>query len=322
MPTVTGKYDVMVIGGTSMDTIIHLDQLPEPVPQTLWARYYWLAVGSTGAGKALNLAALGRTTILHSALGRDDEANRIKEALHVAGVSLMVAESSEPTEQHVNLMTAAGERLSIFVRPPPTPQALDWSLIADRAADCRLLVVNIIEYVGQGLRSLQQAKVPLWTDLHDYDGKNPYHQPFINAADVIFLSSEKLPQYREWMEQQLSSGKSCLVCTHGKDGASLLGRETGWIEQPAFGSVDVVDTNGAGDAFFSGFAAAYLEGRNAQECLQLGSAVAAFCIASRQLAAPDAGTYLRTLLTAEDIQSAFNQQFKAWQVMSSADSRH
>ena len=68
---------IVIIGGASLDTIIQLDALPTPTPQTLWPKSSYRSVGSTGAGKALNLAALGRSVVLHSLLGQDTRWTRI-----------------------------------------------------------------------------------------------------------------------------------------------------------------------------------------------------------------------------------------------------
>lgn len=47
---------ILIIGGVSIDTIIQLDALPEPVPQTIWPNESYSSLGSTGTGKALNPA--------------------------------------------------------------------------------------------------------------------------------------------------------------------------------------------------------------------------------------------------------------------------
>ncbi|MBP54127.1 MAG: carbohydrate kinase family protein, partial [Marinobacter sp.] len=113
----------------------------------------------------------------------------------------------------------------------------------------------------------------------------PHHQPFIDAATVVFLSSDNLPDYRSFMETMIDDGKELVVCTHGSEGATLLSREGGWVAQPAFPVDRVRDTNGAGDAFFSGFLCGYLGGEDLRTCLQLGAACGALCVTSRSLAA-------------------------------------
>ena len=49
------------------------------------------------------------------------------------------------------------------------------------------------------LAQAREAGVPLWCDLHDYDGTNPFHQDFVEAADVLFLNEDGMPDPLPWM---------------------------------------------------------------------------------------------------------------------------
>ncbi|OZB19169.1 MAG: hypothetical protein B7X58_02835, partial [Marinobacter sp. 34-60-7] len=217
-------HTVLVLGGASLDTIVHLDSLPAPVPQTIWPKRAYRTLGSTGAGKALNLAALGHEVVLHTLLGDDPEAEAIRQQLAHPRIRLLVETTDAATEQHVNLMTEQGERISLFVQPPAAPESVDWRPVEAALANAQVLVANILSYVKPALPMLKATGKPLWTDLHDYDGQNPYHQPFIDAADVVFLSSDNLPDYRHTLWALIEQGKAFVVCTHGKDGATLLTR--------------------------------------------------------------------------------------------------
>lgn len=278
---------ILVIGGASWDTIVHLPTLPEPRPQTLWPEASYRALGSTGAGKSLNLATLGHRVLFHTLLGKDPEAGLIRAALAHPGVDLLVTETAEPTEQHVNLMAADGSRLSLFVQPPAQPASLDWAPVETRARHCRLAVVNILGYARSALPWLQGLGLPIWTDLHDYDGVNAHHQPFIDAAEVIFLSSDNLPDCRQTMAELIRRNTALVVCTHGAEGASLLTAAGDWLTQPAVPATQVLDTNGAGDAFFSGFLHRYLHGATLADCLRAGAVSGARCVASRSLVGTD-----------------------------------
>ena len=81
-----------------------------------------------------------------------------------------------------------------------------------------------------------------WTDLHDYDGESVFHQPFLHAADVVFMSKDAVGDPRALMTRLRADGKRLVVCTLGSDEAVALN----------------VDTNGAGDAFLVGSLAATL----------------------------------------------------------------
>jgi len=62
---------VLVIGGTTFDSIIYLKSLPDPKPQTIHYAPFNETLGSTGSGKALNLTKLKVNTTLHSIIGDD-----------------------------------------------------------------------------------------------------------------------------------------------------------------------------------------------------------------------------------------------------------
>lgn len=278
---------ILIIGGASWDTIIHLPTLPTPTPQTIWPNASYRTLGSTGAGKSLNLAALGHQVMFHTLLGQDDEARQVQDALAHSGLQLLVTETATPTEQHVNLMSADGKRISLFVQPPADPSSFDWTPVQQLAIDCQLAVVNILSYTRSALPWLQAMNLPIWTDLHDYDGANPHHQPFIDAASVVFLSSDNLPDYRQTMARLVHQGKELVVCTHGAEGATLLTATGEWLEQAAAPVNEVLDTNGAGDAFFSGFLHRYIKGAALQDCLQAAAICGALCVASHSLVSSD-----------------------------------
>lgn len=281
------QKSVLIIGGASVDTIIHLDRLPSPQAQTIWPRESYRAVGSTGAGKALNLAALDIDVNLHTLLGRDHEGQWVRDALTQPHLTLLTEETDAPTEQHVNLMDPMGQRISLFTQPPVEPVSMDWHPVKQAMTTSRLAVINILGYARPAIGIARDQGIPIWTDLHDYDGRNPHHQPFLDAAEVVFLSSDNLPDYRNFMEDQIRRGKRRVVCTHGRHGASLLNDSGAWLEQPALDVTSVRDTNGAGDAFFSGFLFGTLQGFGDRDCLRLGAACGALCVAARSLAAPD-----------------------------------
>ncbi|MBN1319086.1 MAG: hypothetical protein JXA42_26620 [Anaerolineales bacterium] len=66
------RYKVLVLGGVSYNMMVYLIQFPEPRSQTLPARGYHETIGSTGAGKALNLHRLGMDVTLYGLVGCDN----------------------------------------------------------------------------------------------------------------------------------------------------------------------------------------------------------------------------------------------------------
>ncbi|MDO7874776.1 carbohydrate kinase family protein [Hymenobacter sp. ASUV-10] len=261
----------LILGGTTYDHIVSLPQLPAPHPQTIHTAPFHEGTGSTGAGKALTMQQLGLPTLLYSAVGDDWHGRQIVADLTAQGVPGRYLTDPAGTERHVNIMDAQGQRISMFVTQSSAQVAFEAAELAGlvRASGC--VVLNIIDYCHQFIPLLRDYPHPIWTDLHDYDGRNPYHQPFIDAADHIHLSSDNLPDFRPVMEQLRAAGKQLVVCTHGAVGATLLTADGQWLEQAAVPAPAIVDSNGAGDSFFAGFLYGFRRHKPARKCLQYGA---------------------------------------------------
>jgi sugar/nucleoside kinase (ribokinase family) len=212
---------VLILGGTSFDHIVHLPQLPGPEPRTIHQAGFHEETGSTGAGKALNLQRLGVPLFLYSTVGNDAWGQKIRQHLEAAGVPFCFDIDPAGTERHVNLMDANGQRISIFVTQSSENISFNKGLLEEQLAGADLIVLNILSYCRHLIPLVKAAGKPVWTDLHDYDGRNPYHQDFIDAADYIHLSSDLLPDYRPLMEKWLQEQPATVCMRYGAITAAL-----------------------------------------------------------------------------------------------------
>lgn len=272
----------LVLGGASWNRMVFLDEFPEPRPQTIFARRSHETVGSSGAGKALNLRRLGWDTTLWAVVGDDDAGDAIADRMLGHGITFERVSDPAGTMRHVNLMDPGGERISIFANPGTLDVAVDHRSMADAMASADLVAVTIFQHCRGFLPVARELGVGLWIDIHDYDGANPYHDEFIRAAARLQVSTGSLPEWKTFAERRLEAGTELVVCTHGARGASLLTGE-GWshIEVEP---VEPIDTNGAGDAFFAGFATAWLQGLGGEAALALGARTARNAVLSLELA--------------------------------------
>ena len=274
----------LVLGGIAWNTMVYLDTFPPPRPGTVFARGSRDAIGSSGAGKALNLRALGVDVSLWGLLGDDEWGQRIRSTLGEAGVELVAATDPAGTMRHVNLMDAAGDRLSIFANPGSQEFAVDLHTTEQAAANADLVAVTIMPYCRQFLPQLRRLGKRIWVDIHDYDGTNPYHREFIDAADHLQMSSVAMDDWRSFLEERIAAGTTTAVCTHGAAGASGLTAADGWVDTPAVPVDGIVDTNGAGDAFFAGFAMAWSTGEGLVAAMRRGADAAGAAVRSPGLA--------------------------------------
>lgn len=274
---------VFIVGGTTYDSIIYLKNLPQPIPHTIHQAGFNEGIGSTGAGKALALTKLNVPNTLYSVVGNDIYGEHIEQTLIENKVHYILDKDSAGTERHINLMDTDGGRISVFVTQSSEKINYNIAAIEEALQKADVVVLNIISYCRGLIELIEKYNKPIWTDLHDYDGSNIYHQDFINTAQYIHLSSDKLADYKATMQQLINKGKELVICTHGKKGATLLTKQGTWIEQPALTNIEIVDSNGAGDSFFAGFLYGYMQNKPLQTCLQYGAVCGAYCVTNKAL---------------------------------------
>lgn len=95
-------------------------------------------------------------------------------------------------------------------------------------------------------------------------------KPSLDDAERIFGKHD----IKGHIQQFLNLGAKLVILTLGRDGAVVSnGKETLTFKSLA---LEVTDTTGAGDAFWSGFYTAIIQGYTVQKALQLGFAVSAY----------------------------------------------
>ncbi|MEU2182969.1 adenosine kinase [Streptomyces thermolilacinus] len=252
--------DVLVLGGAGVDTIVYVPELPLPLADSYMIQPgIQTRAGQTGDFAALGLHALGMRTHHLDLLGDDPEGDLVRALHRDHGIPLTEVPQPSGTKRAVNLVGPDGRRLSLYdaTRGSETDRLPD-DTVAALASASRHAHVSITQPCAQALPALLTAGVTISTDLHDWDGENPYHAAFAHAADIVFLSATALDDPERTMRGIVARGRAReVVATAGADGAHLLA-DGELTHVPAVAPPSpVVDSNGAGDAF----AAAYLFGR-------------------------------------------------------------
>ena len=277
---------VFVSGAASWNILVGLDHLPEARSHTIFARSHHETLGGTSAGKALNLAQLGFDVTLKTCLGGDAAADGIRAMLDHPAIRLIdVRDADTPTERHLNLMSDDGGRVSIYLAAAgmlhdPMPTAA-----VDALHDSAIAVLDLSDHSLATIPVARELGIPIWTDLHDWDGTDAYRRPFAEAADVIMFSDASIADPVPLIERWVGLGKRMVICTRGQSGA-IAGDATGILVQPAIPVPRIVDTNGAGDAFFAGALFGHQSGLDPDWCLRFGAIAGALCVQSSDLAAP------------------------------------
>ncbi|MEV4231682.1 adenosine kinase, partial [Streptomyces bobili] len=205
--------DVLVLGGAGVDTIVHVPELPLPYADSyLIDSGVRTRAGQTGDFVALGLSALGLRTHHLDFLGDDPEGHLVRALHEDRGIALTAVPQSAGTKRAVNLVGPDGRRLSLYdtSRAHPDDRFPDDTL-RTLAGASRHAHVSVTHPCAHALPALRETGVSLSTDLHNWDGDNPYHEPFAHTADVVFLSTAALADPERTMRRVAERGRAEVV---------------------------------------------------------------------------------------------------------------
>jgi ribokinase len=146
-------------------------------------------------------------------------------------------------------------------------------------AGCDACALGNINFSRPFLAEARRAGRLVATDVHALaDLDDDYNRDFMQAADILFMSHERLPVAPEaWAREALGRyGNEIVVIGLGADGALLAVKREDVIRRyPAATPRKVVNTIGAGDALFSAFLDGYVRTRDPHAALRRAQVFAA-----------------------------------------------
>ncbi|MGW2813813.1 carbohydrate kinase family protein [Streptomyces sp. NPDC001415] len=276
----SAEYDVLVVGGTGVDTVVRVDSLPVPLADSVQVGPIVEWPGHTGANVALGTRALGLAVGLIDCIGDDWIGSQVRELLAEGDVDFAPLISPAGTRRAVNLVDANGRRMPFYDARDPADLRMPRDFYLPRLRRTRHVHLSIMNFARFLFDDIEALGIPVSTDLHDWDGLAEHHREFALRSDLVFLSSagagDNAPAL---MREILREGRAdTVVATAGAEGSYLLTRDGGSTPHhiPAVAPhAPVVDTNGAGDAYVSGFLYGRLTGRNVRECGRFGAVAGA-----------------------------------------------
>ncbi|MBV8656987.1 MAG: carbohydrate kinase family protein [Burkholderiales bacterium] len=277
-------YDLLVVGGVGIDTIVHVPALPMADADSIHVGPIKDYVAHTGNGVAQAAHALGYKTKLIDFIGADPEADLIHARYREVGLDFSYVVHPSGTRRSVNLVEPGGRRLSLYDGRHPFELRMERDVYLPFLREARHAHFSIMQWARFLYDDAQALGIPVSTDLHDWDGINDYHREFALRSDIVFMSTAALPgRFEQVMREVQQAGRATIVVAMaGAQGSYLLTRSNDTIQH--FGCADlglpIVDSNGAGDAFVSGFLHGHFNNKPPAECMRLGAICGAYACTS------------------------------------------
>ncbi len=272
---------VAVVGHVEWVQFAHVAHVPR-AGEVVHAREEFEEPAGGGAVVAVQLARLAGASLLITALGEDEPAQRSLARLAELGVRVAHVTRAEPTRRAVTLVDDARERtITTFGErlQPLAADALPWEQLA--RMDAAYFTAGDVE----ALRAARAARVLVANPrAHDALGHGiPLDALVLSASDAVEREAAAPVEH----EAEL------LVLTEGERGGSYRtrdGRSGRWRAAPIPG--EPVDSYGCGDSFAAGLTYGLGAGMSVPDALALAARCGAVCLTGR-------GPYERQLTGAE-----------------------
>lgn len=249
--------------------------------------YPFYGIGSGVAGVAINISkalnTLGEEVRIVSLIGQDEEAERVDKVFDKAGWSKnYLKHELSDTPQSIILYDQTGKREIYCDLKDIQEKTYSKDLLEDALNDCQVAIICNINFTRPLLHMAKDRNIMIASDVHVLsDIHDSYNKEFMEHADILFLSDEKLPCAPERFIHDLKDTYPCkiIVIGQGDKGVMLYVRkEEALYHIDAVNTCKVVNTVGAGDALFSSFVHYYMKGESPVEALKRAEIFASYKI--------------------------------------------
>jgi fructokinase len=249
--------------------------------------------GGAPMNVALNLHQLGLNSRLISAVGKDEDGEKLLGFLREFELPLdLIQIKADHETSKVLVDTTDPENIKYNIISPVAWDFIEWTVANDQAVeDADAFVFGTL-----GVRNTESLKTLIKLLQHptlrifDANLRPPFYdfeviETLLGFTDVLKINEDELEIFADYFGTDPGIESLCnyldqhfpmeIICiTQGSKGALIY--QKGEIYPHSGYKVQVVDSIGAGDAFLSGFIKTYLEEKSPQEILDFACKIGGF----------------------------------------------
>lgn len=282
------KYDIVTIGEVLVDMIS--TEYTDGFDCNTYKKFF----GGSPANIAMNVKKLGINSTIICSVGRDALGFFLVSEMKKQGLDTSYVQIVDAPTSMVLLNKSKASPVPIFYRRADYQIVFQksmeelikkskivhfstWSLSKEPSRSTVEKIIELAKGNGAIIGFDPNYHPALWED--EYDGVS-YVKRIIKDVDLIKPSVDDAKRLfgdgttDEYIKKFIALGAKLVIMTLGEDGLiASNGKKTFRLNSIAD---EVVDTTGAGDAFWSGFYAAIIKGYNLKEAIKLGNASSAY----------------------------------------------
>lgn len=250
--------------------------------------------GGSPANIAMNVKKLGIASRVASAVGEDRLGSFLIDHLEKEGIDSSLIQKTDHATSMVVVTKSKNTPVPIFYRDADY-QLNDFSGLENALLNSKIFHFSCWPISMQPARETIEKFIEVAKENGILIGFDPNYHPMIwqrdedgiayikrmiSRTDIVKPSEDDAERLfgKDTPENQISKfhalGAKLVIMTLGKEGAIVSnGSET--MSIPSLAD-EVVDTTGAGDAFWSGFYTGLVKGESVKSALKIGSAVSAY----------------------------------------------
>ncbi len=242
---------------------------------------------------ALNLHQLGLNSRLISAVGQDEDGEKLLGFLRGFDLPLDLIQTKENRETSKVLVdTTDPENIRYTILSPVAWDFVTWNEAMDKTVE----EADAFVFGTLGVRNPESLKTLIKLLHHptlrifDANLRPPFYdfeviETLLGFTDILKINEDELEIFADYFQTEATVADLCfyldqhypmeIICvTRGSKGA-LIYQKGKVFEHPGY-AVQVKDSIGAGDAFLSGFIKTYLEEKSPEEILDFACKIGAF----------------------------------------------
>jgi sugar/nucleoside kinase (ribokinase family) len=282
------RYDVLTVGE------LLIDMISADYDDNFECHTYHKFFGGSPSNIAMNVKKLGIHSLVASSVGEDGLGKFLINHLHQAGIDTSCVQEVDYSTSMVVVSKSQSTPIPIFYRG--ADYHLDYTSKLEEALQNSKIVhfscwpiskLPVRQTIEKVLEEARKNDILICFDPNYHpmiwqkgeDGVE-YVKSIIGKVDIVKPSEDDAERLfgkdtpEKQIEKFLQLGSKLVIMTLGKDGAIVSnGTESMKFETLA---TEVVDTTGAGDAFWSGFYTAAVKGYTIRDAVTLGFAVSAY----------------------------------------------